>query len=374
MSDGERPLGDRLRQHRAYLLDKLKVSDYLDDLYRVNVLCDQDKDDLTVLRGRWREQAERFVDIMMDKSKTSIRMFFELVRTKQPQIYERLFPKPSPTLQQEETSKRRDHCTIGVACKEYGNSEAIGTHKFRGDAVEKTPRVRREAARSRQPAFTYLECPGGEPSTASASPNVGSAEQAMASFRGPETTVFPCTARKQKQSHGGCPSDRSTQGDGSLIFYKPNHCDFMKSVENGISFCSGMSTVYPASTDANETAAVSSVPMTVPTSCNQSSVDETTKGATFYFREEDREAVKPLENLIRQMCHEWFRILEEDVVFLYIDERRGLGYPFHGDLKSKHGVFQLFGVEPYLVMKHRTRLVHCVADFLRTKPDLVHFM
>lgn len=97
------------------------------------------------------------------------------------------------------------------------------------------------------------------------------------------------------------------------------------------------------------------------------------KGALLVFGKEDEKAIKPLEDVLRQFCLHCFGIPEEDVLFVYCN-RHGSTYPFYGDLKSKCAFLELFGVEPSLVRKHKTRLVHCIAGFLKTSPHLIHFL
>lgn len=108
LSDGARPLRDRLRENYAYLSDELKVSCYVNDVFEAKVLSRQDKDELSDLASSRRKQAEAFLDTMMSKPESSIRKFFDVVRTqkdKQPQIYEHLFPEHTSIEQYERTQQ-----------------------------------------------------------------------------------------------------------------------------------------------------------------------------------------------------------------------------------------------------------------------------
>lgn len=107
--------------------------------------------------------------------------------------------------------------------------------------------------------------------------------------------------------------------------------------------------------------------------CKQHKTEDTSKGATFWFKSENEAEVRPTECSVRQLCFQCFKIPEEQVEFLF-DEKPGLGHPFYGDLKNKLAVLQVYGVDPALVEKHKSRLVNWLAEFLNTSPSRIHFL
>ncbi|XP_062513474.1 uncharacterized protein LOC134189251 [Corticium candelabrum] len=103
-------------------------------------------------------------------------------------------------------------------------------------------------------------------------------------------------------------------------------------------------------------------------------VDETIRSATFTFRKEDEERIKPWENLLIAMCQQCFKMLEDDVIFLYCLPSVGQKVTFYGDVDYKLAVFQLDDVAPSLISKHKSRLISHIAGFLKVKKNLIHYL
>lgn len=66
-----------IKKNRA---DELIVSSYFNELLQEQVLSDPDKDRIEELPSR-RQQAERFLDILIRKPASSIQAFFDMVKT-----------------------------------------------------------------------------------------------------------------------------------------------------------------------------------------------------------------------------------------------------------------------------------------------------
>ena len=97
MSASQRPLRDRLEIKYDFLVHELIPSYFVNKLYEKEVLCEEDKQQMTNPElGRY-EQATRFVDTLMRKPESSIQIFLDLLRSqldKQPHIYDELFSEP----------------------------------------------------------------------------------------------------------------------------------------------------------------------------------------------------------------------------------------------------------------------------------------
>lgn len=99
---------------------------------------------------------------------------------------------------------------------------------------------------------------------------------------------------------------------------------------------------------------------------------EAPKGATFWFKEEDRKRVeRELKGSILLMCEDFFGITEDDVEFLY-DNKPGSRFPFYGDLQSKIAVLDVFGVEPAKMKQHLYRLIRSMASCLKVNVKQIH--
>ena len=86
-------LSRNLRKHRPFLLNELDPSLYIDSLYAADVLCDEERDELAILKSTRRKQASYFVDVMTRKPPNSIRTFLDILRDekdKQPHIWDKL--------------------------------------------------------------------------------------------------------------------------------------------------------------------------------------------------------------------------------------------------------------------------------------------
>ena len=116
----EQPLRGILRENYAYMVQELRVLNYLDALFEAKVLSYQDKESLRNEQNNY-EQTSKFIDILLHKSEENIKLFFEIVRTRtnaQPHIYRELFPHK----RQQDGTSRQDDTTGVAAAKLYASS------------------------------------------------------------------------------------------------------------------------------------------------------------------------------------------------------------------------------------------------------------
>jgi hypothetical protein len=120
MSDEEEPLRCRLRDNWDYLIGELRVSLYINILFEKKVLAIEDREQLSEIPSRG-VQAEKFVDIMLHKSESSIQKFLDILKNhedKQPQIYKRLF-RDSKQEQQSQRAKREHEVAANLEDPEW---------------------------------------------------------------------------------------------------------------------------------------------------------------------------------------------------------------------------------------------------------------
>eukprot|EP00118_Oscarella_pearsei_P004346 m.18427 g.18427 ORF g.18427 m.18427 type:complete len:268 (+) comp27656_c0_seq1:216-1019(+) len=151
-------LSDVLRRNLAFLQSELNPSLYIDSLFASYVLCEEEQEELVDLKNKRRQQASRFIAIMMKKSEDKIRKFLNILgeeKDKQPHIYEKLNPPPQKTTSQnkrpkksaDSSSKRQKMSIIDV------NSEATDDH------LEIVANLARDKW---QCLGRYLKCSGAE--------------------------------------------------------------------------------------------------------------------------------------------------------------------------------------------------------------------
>ena len=329
----ERPFRAIVRKNYEYLCRELRVSNYLDALYEVKVLSRQDLDSLLGNELNNYEQTSNFMDILLHKPEESIKMFFEIVRTRtdaQPHIYRELF---SHKQQQDGTSQQEDTTDV-AASKLYASS---------GSQQAELPKMdsqREELVPAR--LSTAM--------TASLSPTLLLDHLRLCG-------VLTAEEHRQLQQRSLNEKDQlqrllhilPAKGKGSLADF----CEVLAHVEGqehllkaetGVKLlgeetgvkvggqshrCQGSNSA--ASTDclSPETEhmgceqEMSSIPVeNVPTTLrkqDQSCLPSKARQenfATFFFQPEHRKLIKPIENIIALMCAECFGMERSMVVFL----------------------------------------------------------
>ena len=93
MSAEEKPARRLVRKNYEFLINELRVSNYLDALYEEELLTSQDNASLRSEQNECK-QAREFVNILLKKPEETIEKFFEIVKMRkdaQPHIYRKLF-------------------------------------------------------------------------------------------------------------------------------------------------------------------------------------------------------------------------------------------------------------------------------------------
>lgn len=382
MSGGDRPLRDRIHDHYDYLVGELRVSNYLDALYRTRVISDEDKEQLRHECNR-REQARNFLDALMRKPEDSIASFFEIVKQKadeQPQIYDKIFLKDTYTEQENRTPKQSEFTSTAASPQTYTASPGASP------AEETDP----EWAELLRTGMLGLDV-------------VAALRPSLMLDRLRAAGLITLAEQRQLQQEGLTDNDRSQvllkdilpcKGKGSFQKF----CCVLLSVEGQQHIVKEILKVDSVTTPSlNEEMQVATVRS--PSASSQVSSEaaqssdaghlqavaaeskdiepldeaEMTIGATFYFRKEDEDIVKTWEESIRSMCLECFGIPQNKILFVYGPTPGGRGFRFYGDSEYKLAVLHLLGVHRSLVLGHRKRFIRLVADFLNVKTDVIRF-
>ena len=93
-SSSEQPAINVVRKNYVYLLHELRVSNYLDALYKAELLSLLEMESLWYERNKY-EQTRNFLDILITKSERKVKEFLEIVRIATdlpPHISQQLFP------------------------------------------------------------------------------------------------------------------------------------------------------------------------------------------------------------------------------------------------------------------------------------------
>ena len=358
-----------VRKNYEYLVNEFRVSNYLDALYGEELLSDQDVQSLRNEQDNY-DQTRKFLDILKGKSEQVIENFFEILKTRtgprfQPHIYHRLFPHA----EQRDGKSQQDHTTSVpvAAAKLYAPSgsqqgepsrmvsgweELVPTRMIHVACLRPallldylrlcgllTPEEHKELQQrsftenERAQRLLHVILPAkGRNSMADfcevllhveGQEHVLNAES-VAELSGEETGVGG-----QSHEPQGC-SAAST--DGLVSETEPMVCQ--QGTASG-----PIQEVLPTSRKQKESCASCLPPKS-----------KRMNFATFFFKPEHRNLIKPIENIIGSMCSDCFGIEKSMIAFSpeMADVKTMLeswGHPCFIDLNSKLAVLWVHGIE-----------------------------
>ena len=380
MSSDRTPLRDRLRKKYDYLIVNLTVSSYVDALFAKGVISVLENEHLRHESNR-HTQARYLLDSLMCKSESTIGDFVEIVRRKaeQPQIYETLC---SPEEIDTEWENVVTPCFTAVAESLRPSLLLNGLRQVRLITATECEQLEHEnfteAQRSRKLLNSFLPQKGkgsfqkfcevllavegqryivrdilkvgsvGATPTTNCVPDLSHALIKMTDVKQEEETRPEGTAGTTDHPVGGI---RNITASDHPLESSHMSLDGISNLENSVEMTSML------------------------TSFQKSSEDETNTGVTFYFRKEDKRAVKPMEDGIRSICEQWFGISNKAVLFVYgfVPVPVDRGTPVYLDARCKLAAIQMYGVEQKRVRSNNKRLVVCIADILQVPISYVRF-
>ena len=278
----KRPFRAIVRKNYEYLCRELRVSNYLDALYEVKVLSRQDLDSLLGNERNNYEQTSNFLDILLHKSEESIKMFFEIVRTRtdaQPHIYRKLFSR----IQQDGTSQQED--TTGVApAKLYASSSS---------QQAELPRMGSQREEELVPAS--LTTAMQQRSFTERDQSVEGQEYLLKAESGAKLLGEETGVKVGGQSHRRQGSNSAASTD-----------------------CLSPETEHMGCQQEMSSIPVKNVPTTLRKQ-DQSCLPSTARlknHARFFFKPEHKKLIEPIENIIASICAQCFGIERSMVLFL----------------------------------------------------------
>ena len=360
-----------VRKNYEYLVNELRVSNYLDALYGEELLSDQDVLSLRNEQDNY-DQTRKFLDILKGKSEQVIENFFEILKTRtgprfQPHIYHRLFPHAE---QRDGTSQQDDATNVAVAAvKLYAPSGSQQGEPASGweELVSACPTAMLASLRPTL-LLDHLRLSG-----------LLTAEE----YKELQQRSFTENERSQRLLHVILPAKgKSSMADFCEVL---SHVEGQKHLigaetvaklpgeETGVKI--GSQSHGPQGSSAASTDCLS--PGTEHMACQEddmasipfqgvhSTLSKQKESfiscvppevrrmncATFFFKPEHRGLIEPIENIIALMCVECFRIERSMIMFSsaeMADVKTMLklwGHPCFMDLDSKLAVLWVRGIE-----------------------------